>query len=102
MSNKIDQKAEGVYLTPSTRKLMRLREGKGPGMLNAEEIELLRMSNREISIASQIAFQSLSDRADCPKFVGLLSDKTNYIATIEEIEQAIQDGWAKDELNRNK
>ena len=50
MSKKIDEKSDGPYLTPSTRKLMQLREGKGPGMLDDKEIELLRMCQREISI----------------------------------------------------
>lgn len=99
MSKKIDEKSEGPYLTPSTRKLMQLREGKGPGMLNDQEIELLRMSQREISIGSSIAFQSIINNADRSGYIGMLSDKTSYKATIEEIENAIQDRCAKDAWN---
>ena len=64
-------------------------------MLNDEEIELLRMSQREISIGCSIAFQSMINNADRLGYIGTLSDKTSYKATLEEIENAIQDGWAK-------
>ncbi len=100
MSNEIDEKTEGTYLTPSTRKLMQLREGKGPGMLNDEEIELLRMSSKQNSIASSIAFQSIPKNSDRPSYIGTLSDKTSYKATLKEIEKAIQDGWANGDLKR--
>lgn len=99
MSKIIDEKSEEPYLTPSTRKLMQLREGKGPGMLNDKELELLRMSQREISIGSSIAFQSMMNNADRLGYIGTLSDKTSYKATVEKIENAIQDGWAKCDLN---
>lgn len=102
MSKKVDEKSDGPYLTPSIRKLMQLREGKGPGMLNDEEIELLRMSQREISIGSSIVFKSMINNADRPEYIGILRDKTSYKATIEEIENAIQDGWAKYGLNAKK
>lgn len=81
---------------------MQLREGKGPGMLNDEELKLLRMSQREISVDSRIARQSIIENTDGPAYIGILSDKTSYLATIEEIERAIQDGWAKDGFNTNK
>lgn len=102
MSKKIDEQSQAPYLTPSTRKLMKLREGKGPGMLNDEEIELLRMSQREISIGSSIASQSLINNADILGFIGILSDKTHYKATLEEIEIAIQDGWTNYRFNAKK
>lgn len=99
MANKFDQKSVSFYLTPSTRKLMQMREGKGPGILNCEEIELLRMSKREISIGSRIARQAMIENADKLAYVSTLSNKTSYLATLEEIENAIQDGWAQGELN---
>lgn len=48
MTNKQIDKTKGS-LTPSTLKLNQLRAGKGPGMLTAEEIVLLRKSKIEIS-----------------------------------------------------
>ncbi|PPC83163.1 MAG: hypothetical protein CTY38_04835 [Methylotenera sp.] len=89
-----------MALTPSTRKLMHLREGKGTGMLSEEEIMLLRKSGREISEACRHARESGIVKAEVPAYIGILSDKTNYMATLEEIENVIPDGWAKDELNK--
>ncbi|MGQ2964354.1 hypothetical protein [Methylophilus sp.] len=100
MVNKIDEISEGIYLTPSTRKLMQLRKGKGLGMLNDEEIELLRMSKREVSIGTNITFQTMINSAERPGYIGSLSYKTIYKATIEEIQKAIQNRWANDDLKR--
>jgi hypothetical protein len=46
---KLNLKTKEISLTPATRKLNQMREGKGVGMLSAEEIDLLRQSKREIS-----------------------------------------------------
>ncbi|MFD1122446.1 hypothetical protein ACFQ2T_08035 [Methylophilus flavus] len=46
---KTNLKAREINLTPASRKLNEMREGKGVGMLSAEEIDLLRQSKREIS-----------------------------------------------------
>lgn len=47
-----------VSLTPSTVKLNLLRVGKGPGMLTAMEIDLLRKSKREISEVCKKIYKS--------------------------------------------
>lgn len=73
MSKKVDEQSQIPYLTPFTCKLMQLREGKGPGMLNDEEIELLRMSQKEISIGSSIASKSMINNADRVGYIGMLS-----------------------------
>lgn len=89
MSNKTQKKKESVYLTPSTRKLIQMREGKGPGMLNEEEKDLLRKSAREISEACRHACESGLVKAHI--YLGMLSDKTNHVASLEEIEDVIPD-----------
>lgn len=49
---------EKISLTPSTRKLIQMRAGKGPGMLTSEEIVLLRKSKKEISNVCQKLYES--------------------------------------------
>ncbi|MEZ0208680.1 MAG: hypothetical protein ACAH17_00685 [Candidatus Paceibacterota bacterium] len=87
-------------LTPSTRKLMEIRKDKGPGMLNEEEIELLRHSAKEIQEVLQKNRDVKPKTGDISRFIGALADKTDNVATLEEIENAIASRWAKQELKK--
>ncbi len=49
MKNKVPSNNKLASVTPSTLKLNQLREGKGYGMLTAEEVDLLRKSKKEIA-----------------------------------------------------
>ncbi|MBF4991817.1 hypothetical protein [Methylophilus sp. QUAN] len=84
-----------ISVTPSTLKLNEQRKGKGPGMLTPEEIQLLRQSAKEIQEVLLQARQKTSPKGDITSFVGSLADKTDHVATLEEIESAIADGWAQ-------
>jgi hypothetical protein len=84
-------------LTPSTRKLIEMRKGKGPGMLTEEEKTLLRQSAKEIAEELFNARNSSHKETTIENFVGMLTDKTNHVATLEEIGNAIASGWANQE-----
>lgn len=78
---------------------MKMREGKGLGMLNDEEIALLRQSSREISEAFRQASESGLVNVDIPKYAGILRDKTNHVASLEDIENVTPDGWDKNDMD---
>ena len=61
-------------------------------MLTAEEIDLLRKSQREMSET----YAKLSES----HFFGMLAEKTNNVASLDEIKKAISDGWAG--INKEK
>jgi hypothetical protein len=99
MPNQSEGKTKKSTLTPSTRKLIEMRKGKGPGMLTVEEIDLLRQSSKEIAEVLCNARDSSNKKATIGSFVGMLADKTNHVATLEEIENAIASGWAQPEAS---
>lgn len=89
MKNNPENEEFNDSLTPSTRKLHQLlakRDLNSSRMLTAEEIDLLRKSQREMSET----FAKLSKS----NFFGMLTDKTNHVASLDEIKNAISDGWA--------
>jgi hypothetical protein len=95
MPNQSEGKTKESTLTPSTRKLIEMRKGKGPGMLTVEEIDLLRQSAKEISEVLLQMRGSLYKNAPIQNFIGVLADKTHHVATLEEIENAIASGGAQ-------
>jgi hypothetical protein len=94
MPNQSEAKAKEIKLTPSTRKLIDMRKGKGLGMLTEEERELLRQSSREMWKECINALESISSSGPISDFIGVLSDKTDQTATQQEIESAAANGWA--------
>ena len=64
MSKHSEMKAKRINFTPATRKLIKMREGKGLGMLSSEEVELLRQSKREMAEVLRNARESQLDSGD--------------------------------------
>lgn len=46
--------------------------------------------------------ESQSNNVSIAKILGILSDKTNHVATLEEIGKAIADGWGQESLKRKR
>ena len=76
-----------------------MREGKRLGMLNDEEIALLRQSAREIAEACRQASATGIVNVDVPKYVGILRDKTEDATSLEDIENVIPDGCDKNDID---
>jgi hypothetical protein len=95
-------KTKGIDLTPATRKLTKMRAGKGMGMLSSEEIELLRQSRREMAEVLRNTRESKFGNSDIANIFGILADKTGQVASLKDIEQATADGWAQAQFNGEK
>lgn len=95
-------KKDSVSLTSPIRKHIRLRNGKGLGMLTEKEMELLQQNGKNVAGASRQSLGSKIEKGPISNFLGMLADKTTHEATLEEIEKAISDGWVCEELNRKK
>jgi hypothetical protein len=91
-----------AYLTPSTRKLIEMRKGKGHGMLTQEEIDLLRKSAKETNEVFILLRGWLDKKTTIKNFIGMLADKTDHVATLEEIENAIASGWVQQGLSEKE
>ncbi len=60
------------------------------GVAPGQKIEVARLPNKELSIKSALAERTGS----WDDFIGILAGKTNKVATIEEMNEAIARGWA--------